>query len=309
MDVSVIIPTYNRLWCLPEAIESCIGGHCRVEIIVIDDGSTDGTIEWLNGRNDIVVLSQNHLGKCWAVNAAFGIAKGKYVRFLDSDDLINKNANDEQFVLAENTSADIVVSGYQVFSNKANILKEQAWIASNDYIAQQLGECDSSHYSSYLFKKAFISDIPHRPDYALRDDRLFVLECALKNPVVTVHQGTALLHRVEHNDRLQISSGIKFQLQNYQHLNIYKYILNRLKNNNELSERRINAATNILWPLAHWTAKTHLKEAVEIVKWIYELNPNFIPPEKGSLGFMYSKLGFKTTEKILWIRRLLKYGI
>src|SRR6185437_13244382 len=172
MDLSIIIATYNRLWALPEAIGSCRNTKCSTEIIVIDDGSDDGRREWLQGQDDLIVLQQAHLGKCWAVNKGFNIARGKYIRFLDSDDMINKFANDEQFELAERTSADVAVSGYQVMNNSKEVIRKQSWIETDDFIAQQLGECDSSHYSAYLFRKKFIEDIPHRPDFALRDDRL-----------------------------------------------------------------------------------------------------------------------------------------
>ncbi len=37
------------------------------------------------------------------------------------------------------------------------------------------GECDSSHYSAYLFRRQFIDDIPHRPEFSHRDDRMFII--------------------------------------------------------------------------------------------------------------------------------------
>lgn len=302
-DISVIIPTYNRLWSLPQTVESCRNTKCSVEIIVIDDGSTDGTLKWLNEQENIVVMHQRNLGKCWAVNSAFDIAKGKYIRFLDSDDLTDKFANDEQFELAEQNSADLVVSGYQDFNNDGKILKKQPWLETDDFIAQQLGETDGSHYSAFLFKKDFISDIPHRPDFALRDDRLFILEVALKNPKIIRHEGTALLHRVAYNERLQLTSGLKKQVQNYQLLQLYKYILNQLAAENRLTKRRIKAALNVLWPLSHWIAKDDIKEGAELVAWIFALDPDFAVPETGMLGLAYKKLGFDKTERLLRIRR------
>lgn len=304
-DISIIIPTYNRLWSLPKTIESCKSKFCKIEIIVIDDGSTDGTWAWLKNQADIVKIKQQNWGKCWAVNEGFKQASGKYIKFLDSDDMINSNTLDEQFLMAEHENADIVVSGYKLIDYHDKIIKEQSWIYCDDFIAQQLGECDASHYSAYLFKRSFIDNIPHRADYAFRDDRLFVLEVATKNPKISFHKGYALLHRVHQYERLQNTSDGDKNVQNIQHLNIYKKVLSQLSISGELSNRRIQASTKILWPLAHWIAKQHLKEAILLVKWIYSLNPNFEIPNKGILGIFYKKLGFKTTEKILRLRRYL----
>ena len=125
MDVSIIIPAYNRLWCLPSAIDSCRNNNCKTEIIVIDDGSTDGTNEWLHQQKDVVVIEQSNSGKCRAVNNGYSAAKGKYVRFLDSDDMLIHGAIDEQFEIAEKTNCDLVVSGYRLIDENHNILQEQ----------------------------------------------------------------------------------------------------------------------------------------------------------------------------------------
>ncbi|MDB5150378.1 MAG: hypothetical protein JWQ57_4398 [Mucilaginibacter sp.] len=303
MDISIIIPAYNRLWSLPQAIESCRNTKCATEIIVVDDGSTDGTWDWLQMQKNIVILKQPNWGKCWAVNKAFSIARGKYIRFLDSDDLLNQHANDEQLEIAKHDNADIVVSGYQLFNNINTSFKPQHWIVCDDFIAQQLGECDSSHYSAYLFKKDFINDIPHRPDFAFRDDRLLVLEAALKEPRISVHNGIALLHRIHPNDRLQSSKGLKMDVQNFQHLNLYKHILHSLQAENKLNNRRINASLNFLWPLCTWVAKTNINEAYNIYQWILELKPDFKIPEKGILGFLYKNIGVNNTCKILRLKR------
>jgi glycosyltransferase involved in cell wall biosynthesis len=303
MDVSIIIPTYNRLWSLPKTIESCRNTNCQTEIIVIDDGSTDRTLNWLEQQEGLVILQQNHLGKCWTVNKGFSVARGKYTRFLDSDDLLAKGAIDEQFQLAEKYDSDIVVSGYNDIDENDSIIKTQLWVDCDDFVAQQLGECDGSHYSAFLFKKSFITEIPHRPEYAFRDDRMFILESAIKNPKISIHEGAALLHRVNHSDRLQLSTGLKQTVQNYQHLNVYNYILNQLKQQNELSLRRITASENVLWPLCHWIAKDNIEEAAILLQWIYELDPDFKIPESGILGWLYNKLGFKVTEQLLKIRR------
>jgi glycosyltransferase involved in cell wall biosynthesis len=87
--VSVIIPTYNRGWILKEALDSVLAQDFKdYELIVVDDGSTDNTREILGsyGR-DIVVLEQSNQGVSAARNRAIAAAAGKFVAFLDSDDL------------------------------------------------------------------------------------------------------------------------------------------------------------------------------------------------------------------------------
>lgn len=306
MDVSVIIPTYNRLWCLPNAIDSCRNTACQTEIIVVDDGSTDGTWEWLTSQTGLLAIRQGNLGKCWAVNKGFEIAAGKYVRFLDSDDQVSGGAIDEQFDLAEKLESDLVVSGYELIDEAGKSLRKQQWITCDDFVAQQLGECDGSHYSAFLFKKNLLADIPHRPDYTYRDDRMLILEVALRSPRIAIHDGYALKHRVHGNDRLQFNSGLKQDVQNFQHLNIYKHILKKLSSRGDINKRRIAASVKILWPLAHWIAIHHPDEAVAVINWIYELEPDFVIPEKGLLGLLYNKMGFDKTERLLRFRRTLR---
>ena len=111
IDVSIIIPTYNRLWALPKAVDSCVTRGCTVEVIVIDDGSTDGTWEWLRTRKDVVSIRIENWGKDWAVGAGMARARGEYIRFLDSDDWLQADANLSQLMLARETGADVVVAG------------------------------------------------------------------------------------------------------------------------------------------------------------------------------------------------------
>jgi glycosyltransferase involved in cell wall biosynthesis len=87
--VSVIIPTYNRWPMIGEAIESVLAqSYQRFEIIVIDDGSNDGTAERLRQYSSSIRLaSQRRSGVAAARNYGVRIAMGHYVAFLDSDDL------------------------------------------------------------------------------------------------------------------------------------------------------------------------------------------------------------------------------
>jgi glycosyltransferase involved in cell wall biosynthesis len=236
LDISIIIPTYNRLWSLPKAIISCFDPNVVVEVIVIDDGSTDGTWEWLTKQENIITLRQENKGKDWAVNEGFKIARGKYIRFLDSDDWHLPGSSALLFNKAEKGNLDIVCAGYQLVDEHEKLMHETTWVICDDFLAQQLGECDSSHYSAYLFKRAFIIDVPHRQEYGALDDRQFMIEIAMKWPKTGYITNFTMAHRTHSNERLQIHEGLKSAMQNYQHYTIYKKALAELEKNGKITE-------------------------------------------------------------------------
>ncbi|MBM4391059.1 MAG: glycosyltransferase family 2 protein [Deltaproteobacteria bacterium] len=87
--VTVLICTYNRLALLPEAVASARAQDWPVEIVVVDDGSTDGTAEWLGLQRDLVVIRQPaNRGKPAALEAGMAAATGAAVLVLDDDDLL-----------------------------------------------------------------------------------------------------------------------------------------------------------------------------------------------------------------------------
>jgi len=88
-QVSVIIPTYNRAWVIEEAIDSVLAqDYTEFELIVVDDGSTDHTSDVLDSyRNVIKVFPQKNKGVSAARNRGIAEASGKFIAFLDSDDL------------------------------------------------------------------------------------------------------------------------------------------------------------------------------------------------------------------------------
>jgi glycosyltransferase involved in cell wall biosynthesis len=87
--ISVIIPTYNYASYVREAIDSALEqSYPALEIIVVDDGSTDATAQVLSVYGDrIRVLRQKNQGVAAARNAGIAAARGDYLAFLDSDDI------------------------------------------------------------------------------------------------------------------------------------------------------------------------------------------------------------------------------
>ena len=88
MDISVIIPTYNRRNTLPRAVESVLNQIYKpIEIIVVDDGSTDGTKEMFSEMYPLVrYIYQANSGVSSARNTGINSASGDWIALLDSDD-------------------------------------------------------------------------------------------------------------------------------------------------------------------------------------------------------------------------------
>lgn len=104
------MPTFNRLQQLPHAIDSVLQQTRPVdELVVVDDGSTDGTFEWLSERSAqtshlrIVTLQQKNAGPAVARNAGAKLASGELIAFLDDDDTWHPDKMQRQLaVLQEN---------------------------------------------------------------------------------------------------------------------------------------------------------------------------------------------------------------
>jgi glycosyltransferase involved in cell wall biosynthesis len=113
--VSVIIPTYNRSELLRVAVESVLAQtYPNIEIIVVDDGSTDDTATMMAQYAErVTYLQQTNRGVAVARNTGFRAASGEYVTFLDDDDLIIPTKIERQMqVLASRAEVSLVHCGY-----------------------------------------------------------------------------------------------------------------------------------------------------------------------------------------------------
>ena len=112
--VSVIIPMYNREHIISRALDSVLAQTLDgVEIIVVDDGSTDDSIAVVKGyqktHDNIKLFQAQHGGPGPARNLGVANATGKYLAFLDSDDFIPERAYEAMYELAEEKGCDVVI--------------------------------------------------------------------------------------------------------------------------------------------------------------------------------------------------------
>ncbi len=109
--ISVIIPSYNRAHIISKSIESVLGQtYKNIELIVVDDGSSDNTEKELkkiaDDRFKYVMLEKNS-GMCAARNAGTNVAKGSYIAIHDSDDIWDLEKLEKQYEHMKITDSDL----------------------------------------------------------------------------------------------------------------------------------------------------------------------------------------------------------
>ncbi len=121
--ISVMMPTYNNGKYIKQAIDSIyIQNYENMEIIVVDDGSTDNTKEIVKSYKDIKYFYTEHGGISHARNIALENSEGEYIAFCDSDDywLPGKISAQMQY-FKENPNSEIVFTKYEVFFENENL--------------------------------------------------------------------------------------------------------------------------------------------------------------------------------------------
>ena len=124
--VSVVIPVYNAEEYLRECLDTIVNQTLKdVEIICVDDGSTDGSLEILQEYkqidNRIVILQQKNSGAASARNWGMSLARGKYLLLLDSDDIFDRKLLEKSVAKAEILDSDVTVFKAMCFDTNTGV--------------------------------------------------------------------------------------------------------------------------------------------------------------------------------------------
>lgn len=183
MKVSVLVPNFNNERWLKQSIESCLAqGHLLHEIIVVDDHSTDNSIDLLNTLSakypqKIKVFANPEKGANAARNYGFSQCSGQYIQWLDSDDYLLPGKFEAQIAELEKGAADIVYSDWRMdkWVNGVLIKKEiKKYKDYPDFLEELIKEnWNASH--SYLMTRAMAqklsSGIGWNPETMVGQDR------------------------------------------------------------------------------------------------------------------------------------------
>lgn len=178
--VSIIVPTYNRASTIKDSIKSLIRQtYDNIEIIIVDDGSTDKTEKVVKSIKDpritYIKLEENR-GACYARNLGIKKALGKYVMFNDSDDTFAENKVEIQYNNIIKNKSDMDFCKLRIHSGETLIevpSKEQLDGIKNNGLVSELCGANFISTQSFLVKKSVIEkylfdeSLPRFQDYDL----------------------------------------------------------------------------------------------------------------------------------------------
>lgn len=236
--VSVIVPSRNRAHMIREAIASIRDQRgVRTEIIIVDDGSTDGTPEILADEHDIKVIVQAPSGQAAARNRGFAEARGEFCATLDSDDLWYRDFLAETLDAIESGPHDLVfanwhqqvgettkVDGLQRYRELRSYfepLRSPGWTRLETEAARSLffHTCPAPS-SSMLLRCAALPPKPWSSEFRIADDWIMALD------TLTRHcRGTAFTTRplwYKRQDQRNIYDG-RPHLYALEHLHVHDY--------------------------------------------------------------------------------------
>lgn len=189
VKVSVVVPCYNAERYLDRAVSSiCLQDYSCLEIILIDDGSTDSTgslcDEWANRDDRIMVIHQDNGGLSAARNSGIKAATGSYMCFVDSDDLLEHNFISRLFCEIKRSDSDIAVCGYKKINEEDQLMGSRSFDSQCDmslegYIAGLLSDDYCPSAWGKLFRREIFGAVSFKEGILFEDTYLWgdVLEC------------------------------------------------------------------------------------------------------------------------------------
>ncbi|MDO4184537.1 MAG: glycosyltransferase [Rhodospirillales bacterium] len=197
--ISVIVPVYNTAQYLPQCLDSIINQTFNdIEIICINDGSTDTSLEILNRYaikdTRVKIIDQTNHGAGYSRNEGIKKASGEYIAFIDADDWIDEAFLEKSLNTAKEYDADIVetTKSYNVYSDNNvklfNKKNAKGFTYEENYFRRDV-------IWDKLFKTEFIKkhDITF-PNGLCHNDAFFLLQCLFFNAKTTLDNEAIYYH-------------------------------------------------------------------------------------------------------------------
>lgn len=212
VNVSIIIPCYNVSKYLKDCLKSIQSqAYSSFEVILIDDGSTDGTPElcerFAEVFHDVKVFHIPNGGVSNARNIALSHCLGEYITFLDADDMLTSDYIQNMYEAIIKENGDVVICRERHFSNyNSELLKSEkrspsVCIISNASDFDYCGPMAHSTVWGCLFRRSLLEGLSFRTDIVIAEDSLFF------NYAISRAERIVFLDEVLYNYRIRSDSA------------------------------------------------------------------------------------------------------
>ncbi len=157
IKVSVVIPVYNEEKYLRQCLDSIQNQTLKeIEIILVDDGSTDSSVsiikEYVDKDSRFQLRQQRNLYAGMARNNGMKDARGEYIIFLDADDFFIETMLEELYIRAIETRADVVICDTYIFDEKTKEISEPTWYLKDNLIPREMEVFSYRDIPDYIFQ-------------------------------------------------------------------------------------------------------------------------------------------------------------
>lgn len=288
-EISVIVPTYNRSRLLRQAIDSCITQTgVSIEILVVDDASTDDTQAVLAEYGFTVrgiLLDTNHGSGCFGRNAGIKNAHGQYVKFLDHDDVLERDTLKRELAAARAEEADMVMSGWSwcsIDENGAMLPGSERSFEPpppDALIEAILGARKVPFTGAVLYRKDYIRDMEWDPTVSVIDDFDWFCRTALKGGKIAVSPGNSYWWRKNELSiqGRQVNNQLNFLESAYIKYRIFGKVENLLRARQELTTERKEKLAHQYYNGLRAFGRYDYSMFRKVIAHIFELCPGFQP--------------------------------
>lgn len=194
--LSIIIPVYNTAAYVEKCLKSCLNQDLskdKYEIIVVDDGSTDNSAgiikDFQNNHSNIVFIQKENGGVSSARNKGIEVAKGKYVTFVDSDDVVKENSLNEIFTSLDTYNSDLTIMNS--FIPKKDDVNEYRY----PFPKELVGKCYSGiELFRNMYSRGSVCGVFFKIDFILENKLMFSEE--LRNGEDSLFMSMSFLYAV-----------------------------------------------------------------------------------------------------------------
>lgn len=301
--VSVIIPCYNSEKYIAETLESVFNQSCgNIEVIAVDDGSTDLTHEILNRYPLSKIIKTANRGVSAARDAGLEVSTGNLIVFLDSDDLLTKDSIERRVACIESSGAEAVYGNWQYYNEIQDGVFEKG-----DLVSRSIESMDAdlqlavvkgfwSPPANYLYRREVVTRIRWNPKLKIIQDARYVLDALMSGVQFRYLDHSCVIYRNHLRDSLSKRNPIAFVHEVFENTKDVERIW---REQNNLNPERVK----VLLSSYDYTARTLFYGPPELFKEnltkIYEHSPNFDFSWPKLAGAISSVIGRGITAQML----------